>query len=109
MSNPNDRPYTFRDWYIPPRMMGGIERYIQHGIIPGSFLKAIFANDLVEAAGQADEENLRNLPAYAAWLYNHAPRSCWGSYKALTDWSDSFKKDTTPADAINEHLDTEGG
>lgn len=80
------KPYVFRDWYIPSRMMEGVYDYLHYGYRPGSFLKAIFANDLVKATGQADDENLRNIPAYAAFLYNDAPQPSWGSYKKVDAW-----------------------
>ena len=41
--------YKFREFYIPDRMMGGIQRYINDHIRPGDFLSAIIQNDLKEA------------------------------------------------------------
>lgn len=80
------RGFTFREFYIPDQMADGIERWITHAIPPGGFLAAVIANDLKEAVGRADEENLRNLPAYVAYFYNYAPRGCWGSPEVLTTW-----------------------
>lgn len=77
------KPYIFRDWYIPPRMLEGIYAYLTDGRLPESFLEAIFANDLVKTCGQADDKNLRNIPAYAAFLYNDAPIPSWGSHKKV--------------------------
>ena len=79
-------PYVFRDWMIPARMIGGIERYIHEHIQPGDFLSAIITNDLAEAVGRADDENLHNLPAYVAYFYNEAPSTCWGSPNKMRDW-----------------------
>lgn len=78
--------YRFRDWYIPEPMMGAIERYIEQGIAPGSFLTAVICNDLREAVGRADDENLRNIPAYVAWFYNEAPGGSWGSRERMEQW-----------------------
>lgn len=75
---------------IPERMHGGIQRYLNDGIIPGSFLKAVLENDLVGATGQADDENRHLLWHYANMLYNAFPArgvGCWGSPQALEDWS----------------------
>lgn len=80
--------YTFRDWYIPDRMMDGIRRYIDQGIPPGDFLTAIISNDLKEAVGRADEENLANLPAFVSFFYNMAPSRCWGSPEIMDAWLD---------------------
>lgn len=84
-------PYMFRDWYIPERMMPGIRRYIDHGIKPGRFLTAVFENNLTEALAQADEENLKNIQAYAAYLYNETPIACHGSKETVEKWI-VFKK-----------------
>ena len=78
--------YTFRNFYIPERMMGGLLRYIEEGIEPGHFLSAVIMNDLSAAVGRADEENVKNLPAYVGYLYNEAPAGCWGSKKKFEDW-----------------------
>ena len=75
------------DWTaIPEHMRGGIERYVMSGIPMGSFLTAIFANDFMEAAGRADDENQRALLAYARFLYNSVPSQCKGSYAAVDQW-----------------------
>ena len=78
--------YTFRDYYIPDRMLDGLTRYLEDGIPPGGFLTAVIENDLMEAVGRADEENLKNLPAYAAYLYNVAPIGSYGSPKRMSEY-----------------------
>ncbi len=83
--------YKFRNFYIPERMMGGIKRYIENGIVPGSFLTAVIQNNLREAVGQADDENLKNIPAYVSYFYNEAPSGCWGSKKKMEEWVDTFQ------------------
>ncbi len=83
--------YKFNNFYIPERMMGGIKRYIENGILPGSFLKAVIQNNLSDAVGQADDENLQNLPAYVGYFYNEAPFNCWGSKTKMEKWVERFK------------------
>lgn len=78
--------YKFMEFYIPDRMMGGIERYVNDHIKPGDFLCAIICNDLKEAVGKADEENMANLPAFVAYFYNETPFNCWGSKERLEAW-----------------------
>ena len=78
--------YRFRQFYIPDRMMGGLLRYIEHGISPGHFLTAILENNLQEAVSRADDENMANLPAYSAYLYNEAPAGCYGSPDICRAW-----------------------
>jgi hypothetical protein len=85
--------YKFRNFYIPERMMGGIERYINDHIRPGSFLCAVISNNLRDACGQADDENMLNLPAFVAYFYNEAPHNCWGSPEELQAWIDAGIKE----------------
>ena len=84
--------YHFQKWYIPDRMRGGIQRYVEQGIPPGDFLTAVIQNNLFEAVGRADEENMENLPAYVAFFYNECPRLCWGSEEKMEAWIESKKE-----------------
>lgn len=81
--------YRFQQFEIPERMMGSIQRYIEHGIPPGDFLCAIIDNDLKEAVGRADDENMGNIPAYVAYFYNEAPGPCWGSRERRHSWTEA--------------------
>ena len=79
--------YTEADWsLIPERMIGGMRRYLEHGIPPGDFLTAILSNDLREACMRADEENQRLIFAYVKFLYNYAPAGSWGSPQNYNAW-----------------------
>ena len=108
--------YTFREFYIPERMMGGIRRYIEHGIHPGDFLTAVICNNLSDAAGRADEENLRNLPAYAAYFYNEADMRCWKSEENMKAWiemhrlgriQEKYGADYKNCDTCNQEITSE--
>ena len=73
---------------VPLHMRESIIRYLLQGIPFGSFLSAVFADSLVEAAGAADGTNINILPAYAKFLYNYAPRGSWGSREKVSAWID---------------------
>lgn len=79
--------YTQRGFTIPDHMLLALEAYIEYGIIPGDFLQAVICNDLKNAVGHADDENLRNLPAFAIYMYNQAPAQCWGDREKMFAWS----------------------
>ena len=99
-----DEQYFFQEFYIPRRMEGGICRYVEYGIEPGDFLTAIIRNDLKEAVGRADEENMRNLPAYVAYFYNEVPSPAWGSKEKMEAWMETRQatRDNAPViDFIN--------
>lgn len=78
--------FEFRDWHIPSRMVDGIVNYVEKGIPPGDFLAAVFSNDFIEVVKRADDENMRNLPAYVAWIWMEAPGNCHGSRKIVAEW-----------------------
>lgn len=80
--------YEFNGFRIPERMGDSLQRWIDHGIEPGSFLMAVLENNLRDAVGRADPENLANLPAYIGYLYNEAPSRCWGSPANVKAWAE---------------------
>ena len=71
---------------VPDRMLGALQRYVDHGIAPGDFLTAILSNDLREACGRADDENRHLIFEYVKFLYNNAPSGCWGSEENFRNW-----------------------
>ena len=87
--------YEFQGFYIPERMMGGIQRYLEHGIPPGSFLTAIIENNLSRAVANADNENMQNIPAYVSYFYNECPGDCWGSPENMQEWMKNKQEEAT--------------
>ena len=63
-----------------------LDRYVNHHIPTGGFLKAVLENDLQEAFGRADEENCAALFHICAFVYNEIPRACYGSPKKVQAW-----------------------
>lgn len=58
---------------LPESLRGGMKRYFEHGIEPGSFLMAVLENNLMEAFLCADEGNRARMLEIAYWLYNEVP------------------------------------
>lgn len=71
---------------IPPHMRDALLRYVVDHVQPGDFLSAVICNDLTEAVGRADSENLPLLATYVRWFYNVPPANCRGSRAAMTAW-----------------------
>jgi hypothetical protein len=71
--------------------MVGIRHYIELGQPVGDFLRAVICNDLKNAVGHADDVNVHNLPAYCAYLHNHAPSDCHGSPEKYKAWIKEFE------------------
>ena len=74
---------------IPVHMKLSIKYYIEEGSHIGSFLTALFSNDLFHAVMRADDENLALIPTYVCYIYNECPSGCHGSLQAIKDWQKS--------------------
>ena len=72
---------------IPEHCRDSLKLYVEHGVPTGNFLHAVLSNDLVRAFALADHINEVRMKAYAAFLYNEAPRGCWGSPEAVKNWA----------------------
>lgn len=68
---------------IPERMQQSIMNYIIHKTMPGNFISAVICNDLRNAVGYADEENLLLLKTYVHWFYNVCPSGYYGKENFL--------------------------
>lgn len=63
-----------------------LDRYAEHGIPTGSFLRAVLSNDLTEAVCRADDENRRDLLEIVKYVYNEMPSMCHGSSERVSQW-----------------------
>lgn len=82
-----DSYYPIReDWY------GALERYLNQGITPGSFMLAVLENNLVEAFGRADLDNEANMKNIIGYIYNHLPSNSWGSPIKVQNYLKSLKE-----------------
>jgi hypothetical protein len=75
---------------IKPSIIESLDRYVNHGIEPGSFLRAVLENDLMEAFGRADIENRATLFEICEYVYNELPFSCHGSPAKVKAWLDRW-------------------
>ena len=71
---------------IPMHTRQSILDYVNHHIPIGSFLEAVFTNDLMHAFGRADEKNRAALFEICSYIYNHTPHDCHGSHKIVNHW-----------------------
>jgi hypothetical protein len=62
--------------------------YVERGLAPGGFMRAVLENNLVQAFGHADAHNLVRMYDYADWLYNDVPADAWGSAARVQAWID---------------------
>jgi len=74
--------------YIPQHLQPGLVRYLEQGIMPGSFLQAVLENKLMEAFERADATSRAAIGSIVHYLYNYAPMAAWGSPERVHDWSE---------------------
>lgn len=82
------------DSYYPIRedLYGALERYLNNGIMPGSFLTAVLEDSLSGAFGQADMSNSANMKNIIGYVYNHMPSNSWGSREIVNQYLKQLKK-----------------
>jgi len=78
---------------LPKHIRYGMQQYIEHGDIPGNFLRQVICNRLVHAFGAADSINTEHMRDIVTFMYNEAPAPCWGSEKIMYKWSEEAKKE----------------
>lgn len=71
---------------IAPTIMLGIKRYVEEGVPNGSFLTAVFENNLMEAFMNADEYNIETMFHIVGYIYNEVPSNLWGSREKVRLW-----------------------
>jgi len=67
-------------------MAGAVQRYIEQGIEPGSFMRALLSNDLRGAVSSADGMNIVHIPHWVVWMENNLPSVTWGSADRYDAW-----------------------
>ena len=71
---------------LPEHIRGGVQRYIEEGIPPGDFLKAVICNNLKESFARADDINISRMFDIVEFFYNEVPGICWGSELDYKQW-----------------------
>lgn len=66
--------------------LAALQRYAREGIPTGGFLRSVLENDLMEAFGQADSENTRDMEEIVTYVYNEMPQACHGSKVKVLAW-----------------------
>lgn len=67
-------------------LIGGFDRYVESGIEPGSFLRAVLENDLMNAVARADMFNVRKLDKICEYMKFYMPYDCWGNKEKVERW-----------------------
>jgi hypothetical protein len=78
---------------VPKELIESLDRYAEHGIPTGDFLKAVLANDLYQAVLRADPENEKRLRDIVVHVVHAMPAECWGSWEKVGAWIEKHKKE----------------
>lgn len=71
---------------VPQHLQGAVFRYAAVGTNPGSFLCAVFSNNLIEAANRTSDRSGSDLIRMAAFCYVNMPMIALGSEDAVDNW-----------------------
>lgn len=71
---------------LPEHLRAGMQRYIEQGILPGHFLRAILSNDLADAFLKADDISTAAMRDIAMFVYR-LPDAAWGSEEKMLAWA----------------------
>lgn len=71
---------------VPPHLRAALQRYVEHRIPTGGFLRAVLENDLLGAVARADSENSAILSKIVKYIYHELPNGCWGSPEKVEAW-----------------------
>jgi len=64
-------------------MVAAIKRYVDHGIMPGHFLTALFSDKLTDTFARADGTNTPLIKEWVEWVYNEMPIRLVGSLEKM--------------------------
>jgi len=68
-------------------LMPGLQRYFDHHIETGSFLRSVLENDLRSACARAADVGTRwALFELVTYIELSAPEECWGSPEKVKAW-----------------------
>jgi hypothetical protein len=73
-------------------MEEGLRRYVERGIMPGSFLTCLLSNNMTAALAQADKDNRAKFAEWIEWIGKHLPEECWGAPEKVYAWSEAKMK-----------------
>lgn len=77
---------TERPGEIPEHLWESIRRYVLEGRPTGSFLTAVFSNDLFGAYARADDEASAAVRDIVVFVHNRCPIGCHGSLEKVAAW-----------------------
>lgn len=75
-----------QDRKVPEHLIDGLIGYLVYHIPTGHFMTAALCGDIKGALDRADRESARGFGALCNFLFEVAPRACWGDKLAVEAW-----------------------
>ena len=88
----------------PIHILDSINRFVEYGLEPGSFVKAVLSNDLAGAFNAADtdsEAGIRDILKYVRW---EIPAESWGSPAKVEAWLNSKPRQNHLRRDVSSHV-----
>jgi len=92
MTQDTDKSIPKINYDSAPNNIGrALQRYVEKGVNPGSFLEAVLKNDLIQSCASADMTNLALIYDIVKWIYNNLPTVYYGSKSRYDNHVAKFK------------------
>jgi hypothetical protein len=78
-----------------------INNFVTKGWEPGSFVRAVLENNLMDALGQADRENRFSIFEICSYVYNEIPLGAHGSAEKVKQWQEMVRKKNLVVKALD--------
>lgn len=88
---------------LPVSIYQSLLLWVEHGTMPGGFLRACLENNLAGAVNRADPESLAALRQIVTYIYWEIPGNCWGSPAKVMLWHERKSIERELGSAAAEH------
>jgi hypothetical protein len=86
MTNKNSFTFDGKTSEAPASIVAAIDRFVEHRIAPGSFVRAVLCNDLAGVFRAGDDDSLRGLRDIMRYIHWEIPGGCHGSKSKVENW-----------------------
>ncbi|GIW60573.1 MAG: hypothetical protein KatS3mg087_1639 [Patescibacteria group bacterium] len=77
---------------LPKNLQDSLRLYLEKGIPPGDFLRAVLENDLINTVRFADRINRDKIYYLVRFIRFYVPVACWGSKENVQEWIELHKQ-----------------
>ena len=97
MTNKNSFTFDGKTSEAPASIVAAIDRFVEHRIAPGSFVRAVLCNDLAGVFRAGDDDSLRGLRDIMRYIHWEIPSGCHGSSAKVDKWLRGQEEQGSPS------------